>query len=221
VIRPFGEAALLVEVMEADAARRAAKIASIAAAAEEDRHVVAVVPGLSSLLVRYDPDQTDGSALSDRLHALVGGPPPVAVAGRARSIPVRYDGADLAETARLVGIEVDEYVGRHASLELTVLFLGFAPGFPYLGELPADLEVSRLATPRTSTPAGSVAVAGRLTGVYTTDSPGGWRVIGRTPIRLFDPDREPPAYLAPGDRVRFRAVSADELSRLDPMPADW
>jgi KipI family sensor histidine kinase inhibitor len=93
--------------------------------------------------------------------------------------------------------------------------IGFAPGFPYLSGLDPALALPRLATPRTAVPAGSVAIGGAQTGIYPRESPGGWRLLGRTPVRLFDPMREPPALLAPGDRVRFRAIDADAFARLE------
>ncbi len=105
--------------------------------------------------------------------------------------------------AELTGLTASEVVARHASAELRVLFCGFAPGFAYLGDLPAELRVDRLATPRTRTPAGSVAIAGSMSGIYPADLPGGWRVIGRTEVTLFDPSSDHPALLEPGDRVRF------------------
>jgi KipI family sensor histidine kinase inhibitor len=114
-----------------------------------------------------------------------------------------------------------EVAERHAAAELEVLFDGFAPGFAYLGGLPDELHVPRLATPRTRTPAGSVAVADGMSGVYPADLPGGWRVIGRTPIRLFDPHRSGPAYLEPGDRVRFEPIDGADWSRRAGPPGDW
>jgi KipI family sensor histidine kinase inhibitor len=114
-----------------------------------------------------------------------------------------------------------EVVELHAANELTVLFLGFAPGFAYLGDLPEGLRVPRLATPRTTTPPGSVAIAGSMSGIYPAALPGGWHVIGRTPVRLFDPRRDPPAYLAPGDLVRFEPISATDSEARAGDPAHW
>ncbi|WP_236239035.1 allophanate hydrolase subunit 1 [Streptomyces sp. CC228A] len=121
-------------------------------------------------------------------------------------LPVRYDGPDLAEVAALWGVAPEE-VGRiHAGLEHRVAFCGFAPGFGYLTGLPERYQVPRRATPRTSVPAGSVAVAGPYTGVYPRSSPGGWRLIGATDAVLWDPGRDPVALLSPGVRVRFVVV---------------
>jgi KipI family sensor histidine kinase inhibitor len=121
-------------------------------------------------------------------------------------IPVRYDGPDLELVARTAGLATDEMIALHAGAEYSVAFTGFAPGFGYLVGLPEPLVQARLDRPRTKVPPGSVGIAGEFTGVYPRSSPGGWRLIGRTELSLFDPHRDPPALLIPGDRVRFEAV---------------
>lgn len=131
--------------------------------------------------------------------ALAGLLPPATAGGALVHLPVRYDGPDLDA---FPGRTAEEVVALHAATTFTVAFLGFAPGFPYCTGLPAALRVPRLDSPRPAVPAGSVAVAGRWCGVYPTASPGGWRLLGRTEAVLFDPDRDPPALLAPGDRLR-------------------
>lgn len=221
MIRPFGEAALFLEVDGDDAAGRAGRIAALAAAVSGRPGVIAAIPGLRSLVVRYDPGVTDARQLGDTLRSLGETAASNGQQARERTIPVCYDGDDLREAAAHAGLSSEDFARRHAALTLTVLFTGFAPGFPYAGELPPELAVPRLSTPRRSTPAGSVAVAGRMTGIYPTASPGGWRVIGRTPLRIFDSARQPPAYLAAGDRIRFRAVRSEELPSIDPLPSDW
>lgn len=202
MIRPFGEASLLVDLESAAAAQALAE--SLRAAPIEG--IVGSVPGLRSLLVDLDPlaEATERATteLQVRLDSAAAAPP----AGGMRTIPVAYggkDGPDLADVAALSGLTEDEVIALHAATELRVLFLGFAPGFAYLGDLPEALHVPRLGTPRTHTPAGSVAIAGPMSGIYPADLPGGWRVIGRTSIALFDPHGDPPAFLAPGDAVRF------------------
>ncbi|MGH8111030.1 MAG: 5-oxoprolinase subunit PxpB [Rhodanobacteraceae bacterium] len=137
-------------------------------------------------------------------------------AARPIEIPVCYggeSGPDLEAVARHAEIDPDQVVARHVAIEYTVAMLGFAPGFPYLLGLDAALHVPRRANPRTRVPAGSVAIGGAQTGIYPGELPGGWNLIGQTPLVLFDPQREPPCLLAPGDRVRFRAVGADEFRR--------
>ncbi|MFJ7249973.1 5-oxoprolinase subunit PxpB [Kitasatospora sp. NPDC098652] len=123
-------------------------------------------------------------------------------------VPTVYDGADLAEVAALWGVSAEAAVRIHTEPEYVVAFCGFAPGFGYLTGLPPQYGVPRRATPRSAVPAGSVALAGRYTGVYPSPSPGGWQLIGRTALALWDPAREPAALLAPGVRVRFTAVRA-------------
>jgi KipI family sensor histidine kinase inhibitor len=201
MIRPFGEHAVLVEV----AGWETAQALATSLAADPMRGVEAAIPALRSVLVELVPGAGDldmiGAELGRRLES-----PIAARSGRLHTIPVAYggeQGPDLADVAEACGMMPDEYATRHAATSLQVMFCGFAPGFAYLGDLPAALHVARLATPRADTPAGSVAVAGSMTGIYPAKLPGGWRIIGRTPLDLFDPHREPPALLAPGDTIRF------------------
>lgn len=217
---PFGEAALLVEVGGAERAQRLA--ADLRATPPPG--VLGIVPGRASVLVELDPFTAGGEAVPEELRRrerdLADGPLP----GRRRTIPVMYGGElgpDLSEVARIAGLDAAEVVALHAGAKLRVLFGGFAPGFAYIGELPAELHVDRLRTPRTRTPRGAVALADGMTGVYPADLPGGWRVIGQTPVTLFDPTREPPAYLVPGDLVRFVPIDADDWDAHAGLPADW
>ncbi|WP_243437332.1 allophanate hydrolase subunit 1 [Streptomyces sp. FH025] len=136
-------------------------------------------------------------------------PEPTAAAGGGLvEVPTVYDGADLARVAALWEVSEEAAVRIHTEPEYAVAFCGFAPGFGYLTGLPARYAVPRLDTPRSSVPAGSVALAGEYTGAYPNSSPGGWQLIGRTALTLWDPAREPAALLAPGARVRFTAVRA-------------
>jgi KipI family sensor histidine kinase inhibitor len=218
VIHPFGEAAILVEV--GDPERAQALAASLRD--EPPNGVTGAVPGRASVLVEFDPDAVED--LEIVVTAFLGALGGWAPSGRVRRIPVVYGGdhgPDLAGVAEIAGLSATEVVERHAAPEHRVLFDGFAPGFAYMGGLPDELDVPRLATPRTRTPAGSVAVADGMSGVYPADLPGGWWVIGRTPIKLFDPYRPGPAYLEPGDRVRFDPIDADEWSRFAGPPGDW
>jgi KipI family sensor histidine kinase inhibitor len=203
MIRSFGEAALLVEV---ESPGRAQALAS-SLRADPPTGVLEAVPGLESVLVELDPLGPEPIAVIPALvERLAAAGADVAV-GTMHTIPVVYDGPDLAEVATLTRMTPTEVIEAHSSSELRVLFCGFAPGFAYLGELPAALRVDRLATPRTRTPAGSVAIAGAMSGIYPADLPGGWRVIGHTDVTLFDPRRDPPALLLPGDRVRFSPIA--------------
>jgi 5-oxoprolinase (ATP-hydrolysing) subunit B len=222
VIRAFGEAAYLVETEGPEAAQALAALLRDGAVPG----VAGVVPGRQSVLVELDPGSPQLHELAARLTSLAHRPLPAqTVPGRTRTIPVVYGGGhgpDLAAAAQAAGMTEGAFVERHASVELRVLFDGFAPGFAYLGGVPAPLDrIRRLATPRTRTPAGSVAIADGMSGIYPADLPGGWPVIGRTPVALFDPHRDPPAYLEPGDVVRFRAIGAGEWGRYGGAAADW
>jgi len=199
-VLPYGDRALLVEV--ADLAAVAAVRGALERAPLPGQRDV--VPAARTVLVVLDrrPTDLDVAALR-RLDA----PPPAAdEATRTVELPVVFDGPDLAEVAALVGRSVPALVAALTTLELTVAFGGFAPGFGYLTGLPEDLHVPRRATPRTRVPAGAVGLAGEFAGAYPRESPGGWQLVGRTDAVLFDVDRDPPALLAPGSRVRFREV---------------
>ena len=132
-------------------------------------------------------------------------PPPQAAAGHVK-VPVRYDGPDLEIVAELTGLDPQEVVALHTRAAYRVAFIGFAPGFGYLRGGDPRLAVPRRETPRERVPAGAVAVAAEYSAVYPTDSPGGWRILGRTDLVMFDPAREPPVLLTPGTRVSFEAV---------------
>lgn len=168
-----------------------------------------VVPAERSLLVRFDPAVADRSRVGTWIRAaLAAGPAtgaPAAAAGWLE-IPVRYDGEDLVEVGELTALGRDGVVAAHTGQDWTVAFTGFAPGFGYLVGGDPRLQVARRPAPRTRVPAGAVALGGRYSGVYPRPSPGGWRIIGTTPVAMWDLDRDPPAVLRPGVRVRFVAL---------------
>lgn len=165
------------------------------------------VPAYATLLIHYDPAQLDEAQARACLKPLLDDlEQPEAVAPRRFTIPVRYggaDGPDLEFVAQRAGLTPEDVVRLHTGRDYRVYMMGFTPGFAYLGELDERLAVPRLETPRVRVPAGSVGLAGRQTGLYPLDSPGGWRLIGRTDLVLFDLERDPPFRLAPGDSVRF------------------
>jgi KipI family sensor histidine kinase inhibitor len=174
------------------------------------------VPSYRALLVLYDAGRVGFSELRDVLLARAAAPedaPP----GRLHGVPTHYggdDGPDLAEVAHSHGLTEAQVIALHGSVDYTAFMLGFTPGFAYLGVLPAALDTPRRATPRVRLRAGSVAIAGRQTAVYPVPSPGGWHLLGRTSLRLFDPALDPPALIRPGDRVRF--VPVPELEEAAP-----
>ncbi|MFD9128916.1 5-oxoprolinase subunit PxpB [Kitasatospora sp. NPDC059571] len=199
-VRPVGEDALLVEVATAE------EVASLYALLTERRAglpaVTEIVPAARTVLL---DGVADRAALARELAGwrLPARPP---AEGPLIEVPTVYDGADLAEVAGLWGVSPEAAVRIHTGAEYRVAFCGFAPGFGYLTGLPEQYAVPRRATPRSSVPAGSVALAGTYTGVYPRSSPGGWQLLGRTALPLWDAGREPAALLAPGVRVRFTAA---------------
>lgn len=187
--------------------------------------VLDIVPGFTSVTVHYEParvvraaDEPPHVAITAALERLLRALEPTAQAAvRTVEVPVRYggaSGADLDELARLRALNPEEVVAIHAGADYVVQLIGFVPGFPYLAGLDARLVTPRRDVPRTAVPAGSVGIGGSQTGIYPIESPGGWHLIGRTPLRLFDAGRDPPALLRVGDRVRFRPIDDDEYQAL-------
>jgi KipI family sensor histidine kinase inhibitor len=221
-VEPFGERAFLVilggGIALATNRRVHALAAAIRAEAADGVPWGHPVPAYESVLVPFDPDELASEAAEARLASLAAtiaaGPVSPAGASPADALPVfeiptRYggaDGPDLAEVAERVGRTPADVAGLHAGRVYTVYMLGFSPGFAYLGNLPRALEVPRRDSPRTTVPAGSVAIAARQSGVYPIASPGGWNLIGRTDVVLWDPRADPPTPLIPGRRVRFVPV---------------
>jgi KipI family sensor histidine kinase inhibitor len=178
--------------------------------ARQDARIRNLHPAYASLLIDFDPLQLTHdevaalveSMSSDEQSTATGTPVVV-------NIPVCYDaefGLDLDDVARHANLSVEEVVRVHSSATYLVCFLGFSPGFAYLGGLPEVLHTPRLATPRRMVAGGSVGIAGSQTGIYPMDSPGGWKLVGRTPLRMFDPLAQPPTRLQPGDRVQFSVI---------------
>jgi len=196
--RICGHEALLLECGGPDAVRAAYAEARRRHAAGE-LSCTDIVPAAATLLLDglRDPQAV--------LAGLEGWPDdaPADLEDRLVELSVTYDGPDLESVAQHAGLDVDEVVDRHRSTEFVVAFCGFAPGFAYLSGLPEELHVPRLEKPRPKVPPGSVGLAGEFTGVYPRSSPGGWQLIARTDTTLWDLEKDPPALLAPGTRVRF------------------
>ncbi|WP_409524342.1 5-oxoprolinase subunit PxpB [Nitrincola sp. MINF-07-Sa-05] len=187
--------------------------------------LIDLVPSYTTVLVHYDCQRRDAleihallSSLLDRLQ-----PDTASEKLQIRELPVWYDlsvGPELERISNATSLSYPQIIQYHSEHLYRVFALGFAPGFAFMGSLPAALELPRLETPRTQVPAGSVAIAGRQTSAYPQVSPGGWNLIGRTSVRLFDPDRDGMSLLQVGDAVRFKSVSKEEFIRLggDPTP---
>lgn len=207
VIRRAGEHGLLVETRALDVSHRL----DAALRADRPEGVEEVVPGPETVLV-VAPGADQGrlrARLGELLAGCAEGGEPATAPGvwpDVVTIPVVYDGEDLQAVARMAGISADEVIARHTGRELVVGWLGFSPGFAYLIGLDPVLHAPRLGTPRTSVPAGSVAIAGPYSAVYPAASPGGWRLLGRTGLRVWDVAADPPTPFSPGTRVRFEAT---------------
>ena len=180
--------------------------------------VEAVVPAYRSLSIIYDPLATTPGRLAEILHALEADSSAAGIAkAKVVPIPVCYGGEfgpDIGVVAEHTGLREDEIVAIHASVDYPIYMIGFTPGFCYLGGLDRQLQTPRRKTPRTNLPAGSVGLAESQTGMYPVDSPGGWQIIGRTPLRLFAPARENPFPYEAGDRIRFVPIAEAEFRRL-------
>jgi inhibitor of KinA len=224
-IIPIGDSAVSVRFTTADGEDTADTVI-----AARDRLHAAAIPGVKEVTVafesvgvfyhpgavRRDAGQSVFDVLSAEISALLESAPatPAYSASREVEVPVCYAAEfaiDLPEVAQSCGLTEADVIERHSTAQYRVRCIGFTPGFPYLSGLAPELAVPRRATPRTRVPAGSVGIGGSQTGIYTIESPGGWNIIGRTPLRLFDAARETPSLLQGGDCVRFRAISRQEF----------
>lgn len=206
---PYGPDAWLLRFAEqpGEAAFQAMRAITRALESDPPPWLIEYVPGYTSVLIESAPGSApDLGKLLSRLNRRLG---EAVEPGPIRDIPVVYDGPDLGRVAEHAGLSMAEVIERHAGTEYRIALIGFAPGFPYLDGLDPLLATPRLATPRPRVQAGSVAIGGDHTGIYSVPGPGGWNLIGRTPVRLFDPARATPddpaamCWLRPGDRVRF------------------
>ncbi len=220
VFRLVGDRGFLVEYGEAIAPEINRKVRAMALALEREQvpGVREIIPTYRSLLILYDPPAADPERLGPVLTGLekdldkIEIPPPGRVV-----IPVCYGGElgpDIEFVASHTGMSVEELIAAHSAPEYPIYMIGFTPGFPFLGGLPERLTTPRLETPRTKVPAGSVGIANNQTGMYPVDSPGGWQLIGRTPFKLFDPERAEPFLYRAGDLIKFEPITREEFDRL-------
>jgi KipI family sensor histidine kinase inhibitor len=196
-LRPCGDEAVLVELDEPD------QVLPLHQSLQRrpPAGLVDCVPAARTVLLIFDPSRTTAREVAAAIPRPTATGP--AVAGPLLELPVDYDGPDLGDVAQRSGLTVDEVVERHTRPVYTVAFCGFAPGFGYLTGLDAALRLPRRPSPRVRVPAGAVAIADRYSGVYPRPAPGGWHILGRTDIPMWTLDRDPPALLRPGCRVRF------------------
>lgn len=236
---PLGDSAWTVELGSSIDDRIHARVMGLSALIARQRYthpllarLTDVVPTFRSLTVYFDPLNTDAPALGAHLLALAQQEQDVVLVGRSWALPVCFDddfAPDLPRLCDAKGLTRTAVIEQFLSARLRVYLLGFQPGFAYLGGLPPALAMPRLAAPRARVPARSVATAGELCGIYPWDSPGGWNLLGRTPVQLFDPSQaDQPALLSAGDEVRWTAVDrrthdrlADDIARGLPREAFW
>jgi KipI family sensor histidine kinase inhibitor len=216
-LRLAGDLALSVEVADGISREANARVLTLERLLTEARlpGLVETVPTFRALLIHYDPLVLRPEALEAQVRAciprLAGAVPPP---GRQVELPCAYGGEhgpDLEEVARRLDLDPAEVVRLHAGAEQFVYFIGFTPGLPYLTGMPERLTIPRLDRPRTKTPPGSVGIGGTQCAIYSVESPGGFWLLGRTPLRLYDPDAADPILLRPGDHVRFRPIDAADF----------
>ncbi len=218
--RLVGDRGVIVEYGDAISPEINIKVRTMAMAIAEEKPVgiVEVIPTYRSLLIVYDPLAIDLKGLEDLLQSMESRldqlqiPPP-----RTVEIPVLYGGdlgPDIEFVAQTHNLTVEDVIRIHSGALYQIYMIGFTPGFPFLGGLPQELHTPRLETPRPLVPAGSVGIANNQTGVYPIDSPGGWRLIGRTPLSLFSPSKENPFLYRAGDMIKFVRISEEEYHRI-------
>jgi inhibitor of KinA len=217
VFHPMGDRSLLVELGETISPEVNRRVQELMLRLQQARlpGVREFAPGYRSLLVAFDPLSISPAELKTRITDVAAQPGSSGLPlAQLITVPVFYGGdygPDLEWVSGRLGISTEEVIRLHTETVYRVYMIGFTPGYPYMGELPAELAIPRRSTPRTRVPKGSVGIAHRQTGIYPVESPGGWQIIGWTPIELFDPGRQLPSLLEMGDRVKFEAVRQVEI----------
>jgi KipI family sensor histidine kinase inhibitor len=202
-IQPLGDTALLAELSTRLDTSINTRAIALATALKKRRDVRQAIAGYASVTVHFDPEQATHDSLAAAIKRLAAKRPPMAEPGRLHRIPVNYDGPDIAEVGERLQLSRERIIEIHSRPIYRVFLVGFVPGWAYLGPLPDELVLPRREVPRAQVPAGSVAIAGRQSGVYPLPTPGGWHLIGRTSVKLFLPDSDPPCLFRAGDRVKF------------------
>lgn len=216
---PAGDTALIIEFGRGIDRQASALVLALAAriAAASMPGIVETVPTFRSLMVHYDPVKLSAHDLEAQLRPMLQGLVAGEQAGRHWSLPACYDPSlalDLAEVAERTGLGIDATIRLHSTTTYHIYMLGFLPGFPYMGDLPQELALPRRQNPRVRVPGGSVAIAMRMSSIYTLESPGGWHILARTPAPLWDQRRDRAVLLAAGDKVRFEPVSLSDYESL-------
>jgi inhibitor of KinA len=220
-ISPLGDSALVIDVGEEIGEETHARVRALVSLLESDTPdaMIEFIPAFTNVTVIYDPLNASYDQFVARIEAMLESASERTESQEVRSIviPVCYGGEfgpDLDTVASHRNMVPDEVIAVHSAPAYLVYMIGFAPGFPYMGGMSERIAIGRRDSPRQRIPAGSVGIAGRQTGIYSIESPGGWQLIGRTPLRLFRPEDEEPSLLRAGDRVRFKSIDADEYGTL-------
>lgn len=225
IFKPFGNSALLIDfeqIIDTDV-NFAVLAFSDAIAEAELTGFLYCIPAYCSITIGFDPEITSYDAISEDIEDLVDGTLELTATHRVLNIPVCYDasfGIDFDEVTAYTGLSVGEIVEIHTSTTFQVYMLGFLPGFAYMGKLPAELVCPRKDEPRDKVDARSVGIAANQTGIYPTDAPGGWQIIGKTPLPIFDPEWEHPFLFRPGDQVNFVPISLTQFEGIEQQIID-
>lgn len=234
-ITPLGDTALMLELGDVidESTHRRVRTAWQALQAVPLPAVTELVPAYTTVTIFYDPYKAVQAGapennivewLSEKVRERLKNPPKMEkTKNRTVEIPVCYGGefgADLGLVAKHAKLSPEEVIKRHSRADYLVYLIGFAPGFPYLGGLPKELITPRHAKPRMIVAPGSVGIAGNQTGIYPLGTPGGWNLVGRTPLKLFTPDKNPPVLLRAGDRVKIHSITSAEFRRLDSISSE-
>lgn len=217
IILPYSDNAMLINFEQEINQKINQRVIALHRQVSQIKAVTDTIPAYCSLTIIFEPDLISFKALKQEVLNLTQKDNKQTDKGLTYTIPVCYDepyAPDMEEVCAITGLRPDEIVTAHTNESYQVYMLGFVAGFAYLGSLPKKLQVSRKATPRKKVPAGSVGLAGVQTGIYPTEAPGGWQLIGQTPVKTFDPKLENPVLLKPGDRVQFRAIDQVEFETI-------
>lgn len=213
-INPYGESALLVQFDEEISIATSQKVVALYRSLDQSQKFTFLIPAYNSLTVGFDPKHLSMKESLSYIKSINFDLPEVNTNTHQFVVPVCYDeeyAPDMGEVEQLTGLSKHEIIQLHSSNTYHVFMLGFIAGFSYLGTLPEALHCPRKLSPRMKVPAGSVGLAGEQTGIYPSEAPGGWQLIGRTPLDLFNQKQNPPNFLSPGDSVKFRPITSDEF----------